>query len=66
MGTTGTWTNRDTMEHTVTADAKSADALDSEMLGQGESYSFTFNTPGIYPYHCVPHPYMKATVTVTE
>jgi plastocyanin len=39
-------------EHTATSD----DGLfDSEVLGFAEEYSFTFNTSGIYPYHCSLH-----------
>jgi plastocyanin len=65
-GTTVTWTNQDDVKHTVTADTPSADAPSSQLFGKGETYSFTFKKAGTYTYHCEPHPYMKATVTVTE
>ncbi len=66
VGTTVTWTNQDSVHHTVTADNASADAPKSELFGKGETYSFTFKKAGTYSYHCEPHPYMKGTVTVTE
>lgn len=65
-GTTVTWNNMDIARHTVTADQSSKDAPSSQFFGQGESYSYTFNTAGTYTYHCEPHPYMKATITVIE
>jgi plastocyanin len=61
-GTTVTWTNLDSTAHTVTADNG---AFNSDDLPTGQTYSFTFNTPGTYAYHCSIHPYMTGTVTVT-
>lgn len=66
VGTTVTWTNQDAVGHTVTADTKAADAPSSPIFNKGETYSFTFKKAGTYDYHCEPHPYMKATVVVTE
>ena len=66
VGTKVTWTNEDSVAHTVTADQPSSDAPASGNFGKGESYSFTFNKAGTYSYYCMPHPYMKATVVVTE
>lgn len=54
VGQTVTWTNRDSVAHTVTSDA-SASPLDSPMIGPGESWSFTFTQAGNYLYHCTPH-----------
>ena len=65
-GTTVTWKNADIARHTVTADQVNTNAPESMFFGKGESYAFTFAVPGTYTYHCEPHPYMKATVTVTE
>ena len=36
----------------------------SELIQEGGRYSRVFETPGRYPYHCVPHPMMKGTVVV--
>jgi amicyanin len=63
-GTTVTWTNNDSVEHTVTVDSGSGPQ--SELFGKGKTYSYTFDTVGTFSYHCQPHPYMKGTVTVTE
>ena len=61
-GTTVTWTNMDSAPHTATAEDGS---FDSGELGQGESFSFTFEEPGEYPYICTFHPNMTGTVIVT-
>jgi plastocyanin len=62
-GTTVTWTNLDSVAHTVTAD--SGGAPDSGDIAQGESYSFTFTAPGTFAYHCSVHRFMHGTVIVT-
>jgi amicyanin len=66
VGDTVTWTNEDSIGHTVTADDSSAGGPSSELLAQGKSYSYKFTKAGTYEYHCQPHPYMKGTVQVTE
>lgn len=64
-GTMVTWTNNDTVPHDVKeTDGKPGPKSDS--LAQGESYSYTFNTPGTYKYFCSIHPSMTASVIVTE
>jgi plastocyanin len=60
-GTTVTWTNEDDQFHTVTA---VDDSFDSGFLGEGESFSYTFDTPGEFEYFCIPHPWMRAKVVV--
>ena len=62
-GTTVTWVNNDQTPHTATANNG---AFDSGTLQPGQSYSFTFNKPGTYAYHCNIHPDMTATVTVSS
>lgn len=63
-GTTVTWKNKDTAKHDINfADSELAD---SELLEQNKTYSYTFDTVGEYSYSCTPHPFMKATITVTE
>jgi plastocyanin len=54
-GTTVTWVNDDQVPHTVTANDG---AFDSGTLQPGQSYSFAFDKPGTYAYHCNIHPYM--------
>jgi amicyanin len=66
VGTKVTWTNKDDARHDVTPDSESPDFVASKLLAKGESYSFTFEKPGTYAYHCSPHPYMKASVEVIE
>ncbi len=65
-GTTATWTNRDVARHNVVIDDGQTETnLKSELFGQGQTYSYTFNSPGTYKYHCEPHPYMHGTIEVT-
>jgi plastocyanin len=63
-GTTVTWTNNDSVSHTVTSDSGST--LNSKNLGNGETFSFTFNAVGTFAYHCTIHPSMHGKVTVTD
>src|SRR5215218_4649581 len=63
-GTTVTWVNNDQTAHTATAN-NGAGVFDSGELQPGESYSFTFDKPGTYAYHCEIHPDMTGTVTVS-
>jgi plastocyanin len=60
-GTTVTWTNRDDIPHTVVADDKS---FKSKVLDTDEKFSYTFSTPGTYPYFCSVHPKMTGKVSV--
>ena len=60
-GTTVTWTNKDGTLHTVTSTTK---VFASDGLDQGGTFSYTFTTPGTYPYSCKLHPQMTGTVTV--
>jgi amicyanin len=68
QGTTVTWVNKDSADHRIINDASGSNAegaiFTSPILPQGASYSFTFNIPGTYPYHCTIHPSMKGTITV--
>jgi len=64
VGTSVTWTNQDSAGHTVVGDSEGGPS--SSLLNQGQSYSFTFNTVGTFPYHCGVHPSMVGSVTVTE
>ena len=61
-GTEVTFTNNDSVAHTVTADDNS---FDSNNVAQGATFKHTFTTAGTVAYHCKIHPNMKATITVT-
>lgn len=63
-GTKVTWTNNDSMTHTVTADKGTGPA--STNLSTGGAYTYTFNEIGTFDYHCNIHPSMKGGVVVTE
>ncbi len=63
-GATVTWTNKDSIAHTVTGDSQDGPA--SKSLANGDTYSFTFNSAGTFKYHCSIHSSMTGTVTVTE
>lgn len=60
-GTTVTWTNNDGAPHTVTStdgpstSAKTTGTFDSGNLGQGETFSVTFDKAGTYYYECTFH-----------
>ncbi len=60
-GTTVTWTNRDDIPHTV---ASKTGLFKSRVMDTDQSYSFTFATPGSYPYFCSLHPHMTGTIVV--
>jgi len=62
VGTTVKWTNRQNIDHTVTANNGS---FDSGHLAPGHSFRHTFKKAGKFPYHCMIHTFMKATVIVT-
>jgi plastocyanin len=73
-GTTVVWTYASNGKdfHTVTSDPGTnrtqggAPLLSSGSLGPGQSFSYTFNLPGYYPYQCSFHPtLMNAWVNVT-
>ena len=60
-GSTVEWTNRDEVVHTVSAEDGS---WESGAIESGATWRVTFTEPGIYPYYCGPHPYMKGAVIV--
>jgi plastocyanin len=61
LGTTVVWQNNDTIAHTSTSDGS---GWNSGTIGPGQSFRFTFTSPGTFPYHCSIHPDMLGTVTV--
>ena len=60
-GDTVTWVNHDDIPHTVTSKTMifRSNALDSD-----DKFSFTFTTPGSFPYFCSLHPHMTGTIVV--
>ena len=60
-GTTVTWTNTDSVSHTSTSDAN---GWNSGIVPPGGRFSFAFQAPGTYSYHCRIHPGMVGTVVV--
>jgi plastocyanin len=81
VGTTVTWVNQDAVGHTVTEGDpnspktanlrvfdSSGEALTGKvsLIGPGQSWSYTFTTPGTYEYYCIVHPYMIGQITVTS
>jgi len=57
------WVNEDPLDHTVTFDTAGAPP-GSQLVPKGGSYAVRFDTPGVYAYHCTPHPFMKGVVVV--
>jgi len=66
-GTTVRWTNYDFIGHTVTFGAHDdmGGGMDSGLMGHMGLFSNTFGEPGVFEYHCDPHPYMTGVVVVT-
>ena len=62
VGETITFTNRDPMEHNVAPAGWGWGHVD--VLRQGESFTASFDEPGIYTYACSLHPGMTGAVVV--
>ena len=60
-GSTVTWVNKDDEPHNVVSDTG---LFRSGAVDTNETYSFKFDKPGAYPYHCALHPRMVATIIV--
>ena len=63
VGTTVTWTNADTMTHTVTDKNAQFDSFD---IAAGESWSLTFTEIGVFNYYCKYHPMMEGSITIVS
>ena len=61
VGSTVRWTNRDEETHTVTSTTGRFGSLGLDL---DETYTYTFTTPGTYPYGCDLHPFMGGTIVV--
>lgn len=58
-GTTITWNNVDTMDHTVTGSGWA-----SGNIAPGKSYSRTFSSTGSFDYKCTYHSLMQGTINI--
>lgn len=70
-GSTVVWINNDgtysyAVYHQIESDSSNTlGDFQSDPLGLGGVFSYTFASPGIYGYHCRIHPYMEGTVSVS-
>ena len=60
-GATVTWINADEDAHTIVSDSK---VFHSKPMDTGDQFSFTFQAPGDYAYHCGLHPHMVGKIVV--
>jgi plastocyanin len=61
VGDSIVWVNKDPFPHTVTS---VAGGFDSHQIDPGKSWKYTAAKKGEFPYACVFHPTMKATLRV--
>jgi plastocyanin len=66
VGTTVTWINNDEADHTIFAkdEVFKSDVLGSVLVAAGATFSYTFDTPGVYDYGCSIHPGMRGKIIV--
>jgi plastocyanin/N-acetylneuraminic acid mutarotase len=66
VNNTVTWTNGDTVPHTVTSKTvpSGASSFNSGNLAPGAVFTYAFTVPGTYTYYCEYHNWMQGTVTV--
>lgn len=62
-GTTVRWINRDPLAHTTTSN----DGLwNSPLIEKDGYFEYTFEASGRFEYYCMPHPFMKGVIIVTD
>ncbi|HET8792939.1 MAG TPA: hypothetical protein VFM31_04025 [Nitrososphaeraceae archaeon] len=71
MDTTVAWYNSDPEQiHTITSGAPGASdsgtLFNSGIIPYSSSFQYTFDQPGIEPYHCEIHPWMVGSVYVSD
>lgn len=59
------WVWEASLPHDVVSDDDAPMSFASELQTEG-SYSQTFDTAGVFPYHCTPHAQMTGEVIVEE
>lgn len=62
VGTTVTWTNKDTVPHTLVSDTGST--INSGPINPGATFTFTFTQAGTFPYHASDNKELTGTVIV--
>jgi plastocyanin len=67
-----TWTNKDSVQHTVTSgkagspdSGKEFDSGLTKLINPGATFEHTFTKAGTFPYYCQLHPTMTGTVIVS-
>jgi plastocyanin len=65
-GATVTWTNEEDSLHTVTSGAPDdrTGLFDSGEFDTGETYEFTFDEAGAFPFFCDRHEFMRGEIVV--
>lgn len=67
-GDTVTWTNKDSLRHTVVSGIPTGDVagtiFDSKIIQSGQTFKFTFTNTGTYDYFCVLHPWIQGQIIV--
>lgn len=63
VGETVTWVNDNSAIHSATSTNGS---FDSDILQRGQTFSYTFDKEGEYPYFCTLHPNMVGKLVVSE
>jgi plastocyanin len=68
VGTTITWTNKDSFAHTVTSGVPNAPdgMFNSGNLNSGVTFSYKFNTAGSYKYYCIIHGAMMTATMIVQ
>ncbi len=61
-GTIVSWTNADSIQHTVTSDEQGL--FDAGPISPGDTFENVFDSAGEFGYHCAIHPFMTGVVMV--
>ena len=61
-GSIVSWTNSDSIQHTVTSDEQGL--FDAGPIFPGDTFENVFDSAGEFGYHCAIHPFMTGVVMV--